>query len=210
MSFLPLVQKMRAGRILSRRAFPALAALACLAALQPGEAQAQTCPYGMQPVQQLVPRSVGGPHGGTQWVPIVTCIPIPYSPPGSPHQNAETRTWTHVDDHYTGIAVFATPSGKRDYALSLWGTNVRKNAEEQTLKECDKKGGTDCRVDAMCVNQWVAVARGEDGGIYFGCDKSKGRVRKQVRNICRDAGTPCAIEFLDQRTVVHRQRNFPP
>lgn len=187
----------------------ALAAAACVAALQPGEAQAQTCPYGMKPVQQLVPRSVGGPHGGTQWVPVVTCIPDPDASSGSPHRNAETRTWTHFFDHYTAISIFVKPSGKRDYALSDWGDNAREDAEKSLKRACDDKGFTDCTVHAMCVNQWVTVARGADERIYFGCDKSKGRVTKLVRNFCRDAGTTCTVELVDQRTYMTRQRNWP-
>lgn len=133
------------------------------------------CPEGSYPI--------GGGNAGWQG-----CAPIPGYNSGQGQNNA---TQGHWEDSY-GTLVFGNSKedGSIRYAYSN-NYSTEKAAIKSAFKACNDAGYVNCRKGTNFYNGFLALATGENGGIFWGIGSTEGDAKDKAIDLCKSKNITC-------------------
>lgn len=154
---------------------------------------AQACPEGMQPIVEMMPRSVAGP-GADPWVPVSTCIPAPADsvPYGSESQGADLKH-VHNVNNSGAVALWYSQSGEPGYSFSRWGNSNQEATEKDVIRTCERAGGANCQSSLWCLNCNIAVVRDSNNRMFAIYANSDRNLRKAIDRACKKDNLRCDI-----------------
>jgi hypothetical protein len=115
-------------------------------------------------------------------------------PPPSPKD-----PWIPLINYPVNLALVWWHDSNRTPGFSL---AIRRYSPLQAMNDamnhCFLRGGQGCRVAFVSSASWIAVARGEDGGLYAAQGGKKDEVRQAALDRCQSGGRGCAIVTIIQ------------
>lgn len=175
-------------------------------------APAQACPAGQQPITQMMPRNVAGPHGGDSWVPTTICIPatggdLPYGSGGGDGRYDEGPRYVHTVNNNGALAFGVTAAGEPHYNFSRWGSSKPDRAQADAVDICNKAGIRDCDAALWCTNCHISIARDGNGALRAAFGATKKKAERAVNQACRAAKASCKIietrDFLSYGVITN-------
>jgi Domain of unknown function (DUF4189) len=154
------------------------------------------CPVGVEP---------GGPNNSG-----IACVWIeepqqPQYDPG-PAPDPGPRVPTMYANSYVAVAWH----NNADDVWAIWNHRTEAKAKQSALNACNQVMGSGCTIAVSSWNTSVAIARRQNGQIWYATESSPKKARKLVMKSCEEAKNDCKLLHTFTAEPLIQPANFTP
>jgi Domain of unknown function (DUF4189) len=168
-----------------------LASLVCCSKVQ----AEGNCPDGYYPI--------GGGNAGWEGC-------APYNTPPQPGPGPTPDPGPRIQTMYANSYVAVAWHNNADDVWAVWNHRSEAKAKEAALNACNQVMGSGCTIAVSTWNTTVAIARRQNGQLWFATESSPKKARKSVMKSCEESQNDCKLLHTFTAEPLIQPANFTP
>ncbi len=138
------------------------------------------------------------------------CVPAVQPPEPQPEPQPEPEPEPRIPTMYANSYVAVAWHNNADDVWAIWNHRSEAKAKESALNACNQVMGSGCTIAVSSGNSTVAIARRQNGQIWYATESSPKKARKLVMKSCEEAKSDCKLLHTFTAEPLVQPANFTP